>query len=109
MVKQLACALVLAALVQHAPSAQTASVLQPGTSPLIVFRIMFTTGAAFDPAGKEGLASLTAAMLAEGGSRAMTYQQIVEAMYPMATSVEWQGDKEKTVFVRTTPLENIDR
>ena len=109
MVKNLACALVLAVLVQHAPSAQTASVLQPGTSPLIVFRIMFTTGAAFDPAGKEGLASLTAAMLGEGGSRAMTYQQIVEAMYPMAASVDWQVDKEMTVFSGTTHVENLDR
>ena len=109
MVKKLACALVLAALVLDAPSAQIASVLQPGTSPLIVFRIMFTTGAAFDPAGKEGLASLTAAMLGEGGSRTMTYQQIVEAMYPMASSVDWQVDKEMTVFSGTTHVENLDR
>ena len=109
MVKTLACALVLAALVLDAPSAQIASVVQPGTSPLIVFRIVFTTGAAFDPAGKEGLASLTAAMLGEGGSRAMTYQQIVEAMYPMASSVDWQVDKEMTVFSGTTHVENLDR
>jgi zinc protease len=109
MVKKLACALVLAALAQNAPSAQTANVLQPGTSPLIVFRIVFTTGAAFDPAGKEGLASLTAAMLGEGGSRAMTYQHIVEALYPMASSVDWQVDKEMTVFSGTTHVENLDR
>jgi zinc protease len=109
MVKKLALALLLAALTQTAPSAQSSSVLQPGTSPLIVFRIMFTTGAAFDPAGKEGVASLTAAMLGEGGSRAMTYQQIVEAMYPMASSVDWQVDKEMTVFSGTTHVENLDR
>jgi zinc protease len=107
--RHLACALLIAALAQHAPWAQSASVLQPGTSPLIVFRIMFTTGAAFDPAGKEGLASLTAAMLGEGGSRAMTYQQIVEAMYPMASSVDWQVDKEMTVFSGTTHVDNLDR
>ncbi len=109
MVKKLACALVLAMLAQTGTPAQTANVLQPGTSPLIVFRIVFTTGAAFDPAGKEGLASLTAAMLGEGGSRAMTYQQIVEAMYPMASSVDWQVDKEMTVFSGTTHVENLDR
>ena len=94
---------------RSAPSGQGASVLQPGTSPLIVFRILFTTGSALDPAGKEGLASLTAAVLAEGGSRSMTYQQIVEAMYPMATSVNWQVDKEMTVFTGTTHVENLDR
>lgn len=98
-----------AILLQPLTFTQGASVLHPGTSPLIVFRILFTTGSASDPAGKEGLASLTAAMLAEGGSRSMTYQQIVEAMYPMATSVNWQVDKEMTVFTGTTHVENLDR
>jgi len=90
-------------------SEQTPAVLQHGTSPLITFRIVFMTGAAFDPAGKEGLASLTAAMLAEGGSQAKTYQQIVDEMYPMATSVNWQVDKEMTVFTGTTHVDNLDR
>ena len=118
MARRLAVVVLLAALVQAAPltqstpiarSGQGATVLQPGTSPLIVFRIMFTTGAALDPAGKEGLASLTAAMLGEGGSRSMTYQQIVEAMYPIATSVDWQVDKEMTVFTGTTHVENLEK
>ncbi len=109
MLRELACALLLAALLHAATSAQVASVLQPGTSPLVVFRVVFTTGAAFDPAGKEGLASLTAAMIGQGGSRAMSYQQIVEAMYPMASSVDWQVDKEMTVFSGTTHVENLDR
>lgn len=102
-------AVVVAVLLQTAASTQGRSVLQPGTSPLIVFRIMLTTGAAFDPPGKEGLASLTAAMLGEGGSRSMTYQQIVDAMYPMATGVDWQVDKEMTVFSGTTHVENLER
>jgi zinc protease len=109
MARRIVFAFLIAALLQTTGSTQRSTVLQPGTSPLIVFRIMFMTGAAFDPAGKEGLASLTAAMLAEGGSRSMTYQQIVEAMYPMATSVGWQVDKEMTVFTGTTHVENLDR
>src|SRR6185295_9525271 len=90
-------------------AAKVESVLQPGTSPLVTFRILFTTGSAFDPAGKEGLAALTASMLAEGGTRSMTYDQIVQAMYPMATSVNSQVDKEMTVFAGTTHIENLDR
>lgn len=110
MLKRLVCGCIFVVLSGTPPSAQsTASVLQPGRSPLVVFRVMFTTGAAFDPAGKEGLASLTAAMLGEGGSRAMSYQQIVEAMYPMASSVDWQVDKEMTVFSGTAHIENLDR
>ncbi|HKC54788.1 MAG TPA: insulinase family protein, partial [Vicinamibacterales bacterium] len=108
MSRRLALVALAAILLQPLTFTQSASVVQPGTSPLIVFRILFTTGSAFDPAGKEGLASLTAAVLAEGGSRSRTYQQIVEAMYPMATSVNWQVDKEMTVFTGSTHVENLD-
>ncbi len=109
MARRIALAIVTAALLTTISDAQSSSVLQPGRSPLVVFRVLFMTGAAFDPPGKEGLASLTAAMLAEGGSRSMTYQQIVDAMYPMATAVNWQVDKEMTVFSGTTHIENLDK
>jgi zinc protease len=109
MARRIALALLTAALLATTPGAQSSSILQPGTSPLVVFRVLFMTGAAFDPPGKEGLASLTAAMLAEGGSRSMTYQQIVDAMYPMATSVNWQVDKEMTVFTGATHIDNLDK
>jgi zinc protease len=90
-------------------SNKIADVLQPSRSPLVTFRILFNTGAASDPAGKEGVASLTAAMLAEGGSRSMSYDQIVEAMYPLATSFGWQVDKEMTVFSGTTHADNLEK
>ena len=32
------------------------SLLLPGNSPLVTFRLLFTTGSAFDPPGKEGRA-----------------------------------------------------
>jgi zinc protease len=101
-------AAILIACLQLPAFTQSVSVLEPGASPLIVFRIVFMTGAAFDPPGKEGLASLTAAMVGEGGSRSKTYQQIVAAMYPMATFIDWQVDKEMTVFTGTTHVENLD-
>src|SRR5437867_13158932 len=85
------------------------AVLLPGTSPLVTFRILFVTGSAFDPPGKEGLAALTASMLAQGGTRSMSYDQIVQALYPMASSINAQVDKEMTVFTGTTHIENLDR
>jgi len=85
------------------------TVLQPNRSPLVTFRILFMTGSAFDPEGKEGLAALTAGMLAEAGSRQMTYEQIQDAFYPMATEFDWQIDKEMTVFTGTTHQDNLDR
>src|SRR2546423_12854615 len=90
-------------------STKIATVLEPSRSPLVSFRILFMTGSASDPAGKEGVASLTAAMLAQGGSRALSYDQIVEAMYPMATSFGWQTDKEMTVFSGTTHADNLEK
>ncbi len=90
-------------------SAAEPMVLMPGHSPLVSFRILFQTGSAEDPPGKEGVASLTAAMLAKGGTRSLTYEKIVEAMYPMATSFDWQVDKEMTVFYGTTHRDNLER
>jgi zinc protease len=90
-------------------NSKIATVLEPSSSPLVSFRLLFMTGSASDPAGKEGVASLTAAMLAEGGSRSMSYDQIVEAMYPMATGFGWQVDKEMTAFSGTTHVDNLEK
>ncbi len=94
---------------QKTMAAKIASVTVPNRSPLISFRLIFNTGAASDPKGKEGLAALTAAMLAQGGSRTMSYEQIVEAMYPMASGFGWQIDKEMTTFSGTTHIDNLDK
>ena len=59
-------------------------ILIKNDSPLIAFRIMFRTGSAFDPKGKEGLASLTATMLTEGATQKNEYQKILQLLYPMA-------------------------
>jgi zinc protease len=103
--KKLALALAAtAALAQAAPEV----VALPGKSPLITFRIVFRTGSAYDPAGKAGLAALTASMLAEGGTKQRTYKQLVDAMYPMATTVSAQVDKEMTTFTASTHIDNLD-
>jgi zinc protease len=90
-------------------SSSMASVLLPNSSPLISFRFLFNAGSALDPKGKEGVAALTASMISDGGSRAMSYEQISEAMYPMATGFASQVDKEMTVFVGTTHRDNLQK
>ncbi len=82
-------------------------VAMPGKSPLVTFRFVFLTGSASDPADKPGAAALTAAMMAEGGTRDMTYKQIVDAMFPMAASVSEQVDKEMITFSGTTHVDNL--
>jgi zinc protease len=88
-----------------------ATVLQPNSSPLVTFRILFMTGSASDPKGKEGVAALTAAMLAQGGTRALPYERIVETVYPMGVNapLRWQVDKEMTVFTITTHADNLEK
>jgi len=82
-------------------------VTMPGKSPLVTFRFVFLTGSASDPAGKEGAAALTVAMMAEAGTRDMTYKQIVDALFPMAASVSRQVDKEMITFSGTTHVDNL--
>lgn len=89
--------------------AGVATVLQPNRSPLVTFRILFATGAADDPAGKEGLANLTALMIAAGGTRGRTYEEITNSFYPIASNFGAQVDKEMTVFTGTTHVDNLDR
>jgi zinc protease len=73
-------------------------VQQKSVLPQLDVKLLFTVGSAHDPAGKEGLAALTAAMIAEAGSRAMTIDQIEEVLYPMAGSFVGSTDKEMTTF-----------
>ena len=81
----------------------------PSKSPLVTLRVVYLAGSAADPANQPGLAALTASMLAEGGTRDLTYKQIVDAMFPMATSVSSYADKEMTVFSGVTHVDNLDK
>ena len=90
-------------------AAATNAVLLPNRSPLVTFRLLFMTGAADDPAGKEGLAGLTASLVAGGGTQTLPFEKIQEAFYPMATSFGAQVDKEMTVFTGTTHADNLPR
>ena len=117
MLRRSKCALVFALVIASAalapvagagkPANAMATVTLPNSSPLVTFRLLFNVGSAGDPKGKEGLAQLTAGMLSDAGSRAMTYEQVVSAMYPMATGFASQVDKEMTVFNGTTHADNL--
>jgi zinc protease len=75
-----------------------ATVLQKSVIPQLDVKLLFTVGSANDPAGKEGLAALTAAMITQAGSKTMTIEQIEKALYPMAGSFTRQTDKEMTTL-----------
>ncbi len=90
-------------------SGEFETVMKATNDPLVAFRILFNVGPSNDPAGKEGLAAITARMISEAGSRAMKYEEIIQAMYPLATSFSSQVDKEMTVFSGTTHVDNLEK
>jgi zinc protease len=88
---------------------EVAFVAKPSaSSPLVNVSFLVHTGAAFDPEGKKGLASLTAAMIAEGGSQAKTIDEINAAMFPMAAGFGAQVDKEMTRLAGQVHKDNLD-
>jgi zinc protease len=100
-------AIVLSALSACA-FAQIRTVTLPDKSPVVTLRVVFITGAMADPSDKPGVAGLTAAMLAGGGTRDLTYKQIVDQMFPMAVSVGNQVDQEMTTFSGATHVDNLE-
>lgn len=86
-----------------------AVVAQPSeTSPLVDVAFLVHAGAAMDPEGRKGLATLTAAMLTEGGSRNRSIQEINEAMYPLAAGFDAQVDKEMTRLSGQVHRDNLE-
>jgi zinc protease len=89
------------------PDLKRPTLLQSPTNPLVALRVVLRAGSQSDPAGKEGLAALTAAMVAEGGTKSLTYDQLLEAFYPIAASVDGACHKEVTVFSGTIHRDNL--
>jgi zinc protease len=89
--------------------AQIRVVTLPSKSPLVDFRIVFLTGAAYDPPEKLGVANLTASQIAGGGTRELTYKQFVDAMFPMAATISSQVDKEMITFYGSTDIHNLEK
>ena len=81
-------------------------ILQKSATPLLDIKLLFDAGSAADPPGKEGLAAISAAMVADAGSRSLTVDQINVILYPMAGSFVAQVDKEMTTFTGVVHRDN---
>ncbi len=78
------------------------------SSPLVAIRLLFRAGSIDDPAGKEGLAALTALMVAEASTAKRPYSQLLEDLYPLAAEIEGNADREVTVFSGTVARAALD-
>ncbi|HSD70005.1 MAG TPA: pitrilysin family protein, partial [Woeseiaceae bacterium] len=101
----------LAAVGRHREEPLPVSVvaMRSATSPLVDVAFLVHAGAGMDPPGKKGLAALTAAMVSDAGSAALTIDQINDAMYPMASDFVAQLDKEMTRLSGQVHRDNLDR
>lgn len=77
--------------------------------PRIDLKLLFTVGSTHDPKGKEGLAMLSAAMIASAGSQSLRYDEIKKSLFPMAGSFGAQTDKEMTTFTGIIHKDNAER
>ena len=80
---------------------------EPG-SPFIAFNIWIKSGSASDPKGKEGLASLTAALVAGGATTSDTLEAILDKLYPMAAGYGVSVDKEMTNLTGRVHRDHLD-
>lgn len=89
--------------------APLAVVRLPSPSPLLRFKLLFNAGSAYDPPGKEGLAALSASMIADAGSRDLRIDEINKALFPMAGSFRTQVDREMSTFTGVVHRDNLGR
>ena len=78
------------------------------TDPTVSFKIAFAVGSQNDPAGKEGLAFLTATLMAEGATKQHAYPEILKLLYPMASGYGARVDKELITFSGRVHKDNLD-
>ena len=99
----------LASFAPKAGEARFDVLVQKSALPQIRFKLLFAAGSAHDPTGKEGLAALTAAMVASSGSRERKIDEVTKALFPLAGSFSEQTDKEMTTFSGSTHKDNWDQ
>jgi zinc protease len=75
--------------------------------PTVSFRIWFKVGSQNDPDGKEGLTSITAAMLTDGSTLKNSYEQILEKLYPLAAAYNATVSAEMTVIYGRVHRDNL--
>ena len=81
--------------------------LRDPASPFVVFNVWIRSGSSADPKGKEGLASLTASLIASGSTTQDAAERIVEKQYPLAAGYAVSVDKEMTNVTGRVHRDNL--
>lgn len=102
----LAAAVTPGAAAQSVPSDQTVLLPVPN-DPTISFRLWFKVGSQNDPAGKEGLAAITAAMVSDASTKKHSYEKILDLLFPIASGYSAVTSAEMTVITGRTHRDNL--
>lgn len=100
--------LMLVLLVQTVPAMEIVELKLP-KSDLVVIKLYFSVGSVNDPGSRAGICSLTASLLAEGGTTKLTSTAVQDSLYPMAAHVDVSVDKEVTIFTLEVHREMLSR
>ncbi len=92
---------------EEVPEGQVVRLAVP-EDPTISFRLWFAVGSQNDPPGKEGLAELTAAMLADASTQHHSYEKILDKLFPLAASYYASVSEEMTVIAGRVHRDNLD-
>jgi zinc protease len=76
---------------------QIVELKQPNSSKIVV-KFMFKNGSMWDPQGKEGLTYTTSQLITQGGTGELTFSDIQDKIYPMASGYYVLVDKEVATF-----------
>ena len=71
-------------------------------------QVAVRAGSAHDPVGREGLASLTALALREGGAGERSPDEVEQALYALGTDVEVVVDRELVTYRTRALVEDLD-
>lgn len=82
--------------------------LRNDSTPLVAIRLQLNVGSIHDPAGKEGLAALTGQMIGASATQKRSYPELLDALYPMATTIDSNVDREVTVFFGAVHRDNLE-
>jgi zinc protease len=99
--------LVTGAGTKGADAPRTIAVPEAG-SPFVAFNVWVQSGSAADPKGKEGLASMTAALVSGGATTEDTLEAILERLFPLAAGYNASVDKEMTNFTGRVHRDNLE-
>ncbi len=91
----------------HAAEPHVIAINEP-ENPLVAFRFLFHTGSVDDPAGQEGITSLAASIMTDGGTEKLTSAELLEALFPMAADLSLRMDKEVTIFTGRVHKDHLD-